>query len=81
MALVRRSAALSVSDVLAEQRVDQGFGLSQDDAEIRRREHGSNILDQDEKEPLWKKFLEQFKDPLIGLLFASAFVSVLVKQV
>ena len=39
------------------------------------------MLDQDDAEPLWKKFLEQFKDPLIGLLFASAFVSVMVKQV
>jgi magnesium-transporting ATPase (P-type) len=52
----------------------------QTQVERRRAEHGPNELDQEEDEPLWRKYLDQFKDPLIGLLLASAFVSVLVKQ-
>jgi Ca2+-transporting ATPase len=69
-------------EVLVEHGVDQGFGLSFADAEHRRVNDGAgfNELAQDEDEPLWRKFLDQFKDPLIGLLLASALVSVLVKQ-
>lgn len=37
----------------------------------------SLILPQD---PLYQKFLEQFKDPLILLLLASAVLSLLIKQ-
>lgn len=42
--------------------------------------HGPNELEGDEPDPLWARFLEQFKDPLIALLFASAFVSTLMGQ-
>lgn len=42
--------------------------------ELRRGEYGFNEIEQDEDEPLWRKYLENFKDPLIGLLLASAFV-------
>ena len=65
--------------------IGPGFGVcvcARDTAKVERRraEHGLNELDQDEDEPLWRKYIDQFKDPLIGLLLASAFVSVLVKQ-
>lgn len=33
-----------------------------------------------EEEPTWKKYIEQFKNPLIMLLLGSAFVSVCMKQ-
>ena len=39
-----------------------------------RSKNGANILTPPEKDPLWKQFLEKFKDPLIIiLLFAGAF--------
>ena len=39
-----------------------------------RSKNGVNILTPPEKDPLWKQFLEKFKDPLIIiLLFAGAF--------
>ena len=53
-------------------------GLTTAEADQRRSLYGSNELEQDEEEPLWRKFLEQFKDPMIGLLGVSALVSVLV---
>lgn len=67
--------------MLAQQQVDQGFGLSSaEDVPSRRQIHGWNELEQEEEEPLWLKFVGQFKDPLIGLLLASAAVSVVVRQ-
>lgn len=39
-----------------------------------------NALKQEEKDPLWKRYLEQYKEPLILLLLASAVISVLVGQ-
>lgn len=33
-----------------------------------------------QEEPTWKKYIEQFKNPLIMLLLGSAFVSVCMKQ-
>jgi P-type Ca2+ transporter type 2C len=48
----------------------------------RRSIHGLNELDEGEQEPLYIKFLNQFKEsPLILLLLASAGVSVLMGNV
>ena len=33
-----------------------------------------------EEEPVWKKYLDQFKNPLIVLLLGSAFVSLAMQQ-
>ena len=50
-------------------------GLSPKDAEIRLSQYGPNELPHDEPEPLWLRFLKQFKETLIILLLASAAVS------
>lgn len=42
--------------------------------------YGLNELEVKEDDPLWKKYLEQFKEPLILLLLGSAVISVLVGQ-
>ena len=51
-------------------------GLS--DAEVleSRSKNGVNILTPPEKEPLWKKFLEKFSDPLIIILLIAGALSV-----
>uniref|UniRef100_A0A8B9DYL3 P-type Ca(2+) transporter n=1 Tax=Anser cygnoides TaxID=8845 RepID=A0A8B9DYL3_ANSCY len=46
----------------------------------RRAFHGWNEFDISEDEPLWKKYISQFKNPLIMLLLASAVISVLMHQ-
>uniref|UniRef100_A0A673W1B8 Calcium-transporting ATPase n=1 Tax=Salmo trutta TaxID=8032 RepID=A0A673W1B8_SALTR len=46
----------------------------------RRAYHGWNEFDINEEEPLWRKYISQFKDPLIMLLLASAVISVLMRQ-
>jgi magnesium-transporting ATPase (P-type) len=51
-------------------------GLSSSEALSRRRIVGSNELLVNEQESLISKFLEQFKNPMILLLFGSALLSV-----
>ena len=50
-------------------------GLPQVDARARLFDHGPNELPQEEPEPLWLRFVKQFKEPLILLLLASAGIS------
>jgi len=50
-------------------------GLSPDEAEARLLSNGANELPHEEPEPLWLRFLKQFKEPLILLLLASAVIS------
>ena len=53
-------------------------GLSPSDAEARLIKDGPNELPHEESEPLWLRFLKQFKETLILLLLASAAISFLM---
>lgn len=48
------------------------------DAEVieSRNKHGVNILTPPEKESLWSKFMEKFKDPLIRILLVAGLLSI-----
>ncbi|WFD34876.1 P-type Ca(2+) transporter [Malassezia cuniculi] len=46
-----------------------------------RNKYGKNMLEEKEKDPLWKKWLGQFQDPLNALLLGSAAVSIMVGQI
>ncbi len=46
-------------------------GLSALDVAERRKYHGSNELSTEDEEPLWRKFVDKFKEPMIALLLAS----------
>lgn len=51
------------------------LGLS-DQAVIENRNlYGENILTPPKKDPLWKQFLEKFKDPIIFILLVALFAS------
>ncbi len=50
-------------------------GLSTEDAESRRSEHGSNRLPKTKPVTVWQIFLRQFKNPLIYILATAAIVS------
>ncbi|XP_006087145.1 calcium-transporting ATPase type 2C member 2 [Myotis lucifugus] len=60
--------------------VDLQNGLSEFSVTQRRLVHGWNEFVADNTEPVWKKYLDQFKNPLILLLLASALVSILTKN-
>ena len=51
------------------------LGLSPNEAEARLLRDGANELPHEEPEPLWLRFLKQFREPLILLLLASAVIS------
>ena len=46
-------------------------GLTKQQVEESRRVHGSNALTQIPPDPLWKKILEGFKDPMIMILLVA----------
>ncbi|XP_054856214.1 calcium-transporting ATPase type 2C member 2 [Eublepharis macularius] len=60
--------------------VDLETGLSEFSVLQRRVKHGWNEFAVDNTEPVWKKYLDQFKNPLILLLLASSLVSVVTKE-
>lgn len=64
----------------AAQRLDSSLthGLTQAEAEARLLNDGPNELPREESEPLWLRFLKQFKETLILLLLASAVISFLM---
>uniref|UniRef100_A0A3P8U1A6 Calcium-transporting ATPase n=1 Tax=Amphiprion percula TaxID=161767 RepID=A0A3P8U1A6_AMPPE len=76
----RKASELPVNEVVCILQADQQLGLTQEEVSRRRVYHGWNEFDISEEEPLWKKYISQFKDPLILLLLASAVISVLMHQ-
>ncbi|NXI90245.1 AT2C2 ATPase, partial [Psophia crepitans] len=60
--------------------VDLQTGLSEFAVLQRRVKHGWNEFSVENTEPIWKKYLDQFKNPLILLLLASALVSIITKE-
>lgn len=63
--------------VAASLGVDPNTGLSQAEAERRLAQYGSNELASAPPVPKWKKFLAQFKDPLVYLLLAATGISLI----
>jgi Ca2+-transporting ATPase len=51
-------------------------GLSDQEVLESRAKHGENILTPAKKTPLWKKFLEKFKDPMIIVLLIAGLLSI-----
>lgn len=51
-------------------------GLSAQEVEASRKEHGENVLTPPAKAPLWLQFLDKFKDPLIIILIIAGLLSI-----
>ncbi len=51
-------------------------GLTEKEVTESRMKHGANILTPPRKEPLWKRFLVKFKDPLIIILLIASTLSI-----
>uniref|UniRef100_A0A1A7YP28 Calcium-transporting ATPase n=1 Tax=Iconisemion striatum TaxID=60296 RepID=A0A1A7YP28_9TELE len=76
----RKASELPVNEVACVLQADLQSGLTQEEVNRRRTYHGWNEFDISEEEPLWWKYICQFKDPLILLLLASAVISVVMHQ-
>lgn len=73
----------TAADVLAALQVDATRGLSSAEAQARLERYGRNVLPETPPQPVWLRFLAQFRDPLTGLLLAAtviAFVVWLIEQ-
>ncbi len=70
----RRWYQLAPDDVLRA--VDSGpDGLTPEEARRRLERDGPNELEEEERDPWWRLLLEQFVNPLVGILIAAAIVS------
>ncbi|KAL3311724.1 ATPase, P-type (transporting), HAD superfamily, subfamily IC [Cichlidogyrus casuarinus] len=72
---------MEVEKLLSQLQVNAATGLSFSEASNRRLNFGPNEFDVSEDEPQWKKFLDQFKEPMILLLLGSAAVSLIIGEV
>ncbi|KAH8676505.1 hypothetical protein BGZ60DRAFT_468461 [Tricladium varicosporioides] len=71
-------AILSPAETAERLQTSLTTGLSPTEALTRLHTQGPNELPHEEPEPLWLRFLKQFKEPLILLLLCSAGASVVV---
>ena len=65
----------SAEAVEKELNTDMRQGLSSAEAARRLEKFGKNELESAPKDPAWKKFLQQFQDPLVYLLLAATVIS------
>ncbi|XP_050499261.1 calcium-transporting ATPase type 2C member 1 isoform X4 [Diabrotica virgifera virgifera] len=74
------ASSLGYEEVAERLRVDIRKGLGWQEANDRRTVSGYNEFSVKNGDPPWKKYLEQFKNPLILLLLGSAVVSACMSQ-
>jgi P-type Ca2+ transporter type 2C len=66
---------LPATEVIAKLNSDAANGLSESEAARRLKEYGPNQLQSKPPVPGWKKFVAQFKDPLVLLLIVATLIS------
>lgn len=52
-------------------------GLSSKEVEERQKKYGRNELREKESDPIWKIFLESFKDPMVIILIIAAVIQII----
>ena len=68
-------ALQTAAEALSAAGVDPGTGLSSVEAASRLVSHGPNELRSRPREAAWRRFLKQFADPLVYLLFGAMVIS------
>ena len=72
--------ALTVNETVAEFEADATNGLSTSQVEGLRARYGFNELEAARPAPLWKRFVGQFRDLVIGVLLCAAVISGIAGQ-
>ena len=67
--------------IAAELKTDLLRGLEEAEAYSRQKEFGRNELREAPRQPLWRRFLEQFKDLVVWILIAAAVIAGLLGDV
>src|SRR5262245_15742143 len=68
----------ALSEVYRSVATNPDAGLSHDGVAASRQRYGGNHLTPLPREPLWKKFIEKFDEPIIQILLAAALLSMFV---
>jgi Ca2+-transporting ATPase len=68
----------SLADVTQAFAANPDTGLADAAVEHSRQQFGRNVLTPLPREPLWKKFIEKFDEPIIIILLAAALLSMVV---
>ncbi|XP_075138284.1 LOW QUALITY PROTEIN: calcium-transporting ATPase type 2C member 2 [Leptodactylus fuscus] len=76
----KEASRLDERELIKYLHVDVNTGLSEGSVLQRRVKHGWNEFQVENSDPVWKKYLGQFTNPLILLLLGSALVSVITKE-
>ncbi|OMD47084.1 ATPase [Paenibacillus borealis] len=76
MEYYRKSVADSLQDVQSS-----ANGLTSAEVDKRLQNDGYNELKGKKKDPIWKLFLENFKDPMVVVLLIAAIVQIVMGQV
>ncbi|WP_254895724.1 cation-transporting P-type ATPase [Streptomyces sp. NA02536] len=75
------ACGLPAEDVVRLLRVDPGNGLTAGEAAARAAVHGPNRMAEAARRPEWLRFLDQFRNWLIGVLLLAAVVAAAVGEV
>src|SRR5438876_11712661 len=68
----------TIAEILQALPTQLETGLNPDAVQKSRAQFGVNRLTPLPREPLWKKFIEKFDEPIIKILLAAALLSMLV---
>src|SRR5580658_9983100 len=68
----------SLADIVKHIPANPETGLADSAVEQSRQHFGRNTLTPLPREPLWKKFIEKFDEPIIKILLAAALLSMAV---
>ncbi|CAF3794443.1 unnamed protein product [Rotaria magnacalcarata] len=71
---------VTAQEIIKILQTDAKLGLNENEIQTRQKYYGHNDFEVDDDEPIWKKYLGQFKEPMILLLLASACISLLMRQ-
>ena len=70
--------ALSVQDALQVEHVDPERGLSTEEADKRRQQFGLNKFADEKKEPRWRAFVRQYRDPMQIVLLVAGIICLFI---
>src|ERR1700722_11524664 len=68
----------TILELTQQFQLDPEKGLTPQGAADSAQRHGANRLTPLPRQPLWKKFLEKFDEPIIKILLAAALLSMIV---
>src|SRR6516165_1961957 len=68
----------SIPQIAHEIPISTEHGLSQDAVQQSAQHFGLNTLTPLPREPIWRKFLAKFDEPIIKILLAAALLSIII---